>query len=197
MALPLDYSSSEGEEIPNGNHGNGTAEYSQISDYELISADDRLQASPNNSHGNGQAAQGFHPINSQEGEGLNPQTGSSSTTVVYNGMEIHVFGNVGGFADLQVGNSSVNENDSDGPEKDEEAEEEERRREEAEIAIREANMADLERRRAPLNPERRAAIINAMRGITLEGFRPDWADTVPENQWVDILRRPRESPSQR
>lgn len=197
MAIPLDYSSSEGEETPHENHGNGTTEYSQISDYEPISADDRFQAGPASSNGNGQAAHVFHPIDSQQGEGSNPQNGSSSTTVNYNGLEIHVFGNVGGFADLQIGNRSVNENDSDGPEKEEEAEEEERRREEAEIAIREANIADMERRRAPLNPERRAAIINAMRGITLEGFRPDWADTIPENQWVDHLRRPQESPNQR
>jgi hypothetical protein len=74
----------------------------------------RLKFLPDNPTRRGieQVAHGFYPINSQDDKGLNPHNDSSSTTVIYNGMEIRVFGNVNGFAYLQLGNKSVNEYDS-------------------------------------------------------------------------------------
>eukprot|EP01018_Ginkgo_biloba_P014520 Gb_37207 [translate_table: standard] len=191
MAIPVAESSPEREDQQDANHGN-EIEYSQISDYQPVSSDDPFRGSPDN--GNGQNTHGFEPINSN-GEQTNVLIGPASTTITYNGMEFHVFGNVDGLSSLHIGNGFSNGNDLAGLDTEEE-EEEERLREEAEIAIREANRADMERRNAPLHPERSSAIMNAMRGISLQGFQPDWADRIPEDQWVNQLRGSRDSPSQ-
>ncbi|KAF5185698.1 serine/threonine-protein kinase rio2 [Thalictrum thalictroides] len=74
-------------------------------------------------------------------------------------------------------------------EEDESADEEEVRirAEAAERAFRE----DENRRNAPLPAENATRIMDAMRGISLgSGFTPpDWANRVPEDQWIDQLRR--------
>ncbi|KAL2623058.1 hypothetical protein R1flu_003263 [Riccia fluitans] len=84
--------------------------------------------------------------------------------VTVNDMEFHVYGNVSGLELLTL-NSDREENlhlaDSD------EEEEEERRRAEAERAIDEANRAHEARRAAPIPPENRARILNAMKEFEL------------------------------
>lgn len=70
----------------------------------------------------------------------------------------------------------------------EEAEEEERMRQ-LEASISRAFSEDEKRRSAPLTPENAAMILDAMRGVIFQGMAPDWAVQVPEDQWVDRLRR--------
>ncbi|XP_050367487.1 uncharacterized protein LOC126785865 [Argentina anserina] len=57
-------------------------------------------------------------------------------------------------------------------------------------AIRE----DESRRNAPLTPENATRVMEAMRGISFAGVAPDWAERIPEENWIDRLRRLRQSP---
>ncbi|PIA37490.1 hypothetical protein AQUCO_03000221v1 [Aquilegia coerulea] len=95
---------------------------------------------------------------------------------------------------FHVGLSNGDDRRIDLNEDDESAEEEEMRRraEAAERAFRE----DENRRNAPLSAENATRIMDAMRGISLgSGFTPpDWANRVPEDQWIDQLRRLRVQP---
>lgn len=52
---------------------------------------------------------------------------------------------------------------------------------------------DESRRNAPLTPENATRVMEAMRGISFAGVAPDWADRVPEDHWIDRLRRLRQS----
>ncbi|KAI3891760.1 hypothetical protein MKX03_020898 [Papaver bracteatum] len=47
---------------------------------------------------------------------------------------------------------------------------------------------DENRRKTPLTPENSNRIMDAMRGISLQGFVPDWSNQVPESNWIDQLR---------
>jgi hypothetical protein len=44
---------------------------------------------------------------------------------------------------------------------------------------------------APLPAARCEIIKNAMQNISLGGFRPDWANHIPEDQWVSCLKNRR------
>ncbi|XP_022861923.1 uncharacterized protein LOC111382244 [Olea europaea var. sylvestris] len=78
-----------------------------------------------------------------------------------------------------------------------EDEEEERSREtsESERAIERAFREDERRRQAPLTSENASRVMEAMRGVSFGGFTPDWAGRIPEDRWIDQLRRLRQSPS--
>ncbi|XP_028768920.1 uncharacterized protein LOC114747717 isoform X2 [Neltuma alba] len=73
-----------------------------------------------------------------------------------------------------------------------EDEEEERMREASERAIRMAFREDENRRNAPLSVENATRVREAMRGVSFGGIVPDWAAHVPEDRWIDQLRRLRE-----
>ncbi|KAJ4725496.1 serine/threonine-protein kinase rio2 [Melia azedarach] len=72
-----------------------------------------------------------------------------------------------------------------------EDEEEERMREESESesAIMRAFTDDENRRNAPLSQDNAMRVMEAMRGVSLGGLAPDWANQVPEDRWMDQLRR--------
>ncbi|XP_078435698.1 uncharacterized protein LOC144706575 [Wolffia australiana] len=70
------------------------------------------------------------------------------------------------------------------PEEDD-AEEEREREANAARAFRE----DESRRIAPLGQENAARIMDAMNGVSFPGIPPDWADQLPEEQWLEYLRR--------
>ncbi|RWW40922.1 hypothetical protein BHE74_00053623 [Ensete ventricosum] len=74
---------------------------------------------------------------------------------------------------------------------DEEADEESVRQ--REVSISRAFREDERRRSSPLTPENAARVLDAMRGVAFQGVPPDWAERVPEDQWVDRLRRMRGS----
>ncbi|KAM5583086.1 hypothetical protein ABKV19_003147 [Rosa sericea] len=61
-------------------------------------------------------------------------------------------------------------------------------------AITRAIREDESRRHAPLTPENATRVMEAMRGISFVGVAPDWADRIPEENWIDRLRRLRQSP---
>ncbi|PRQ34662.1 hypothetical protein RchiOBHm_Chr5g0071561 [Rosa chinensis] len=61
-------------------------------------------------------------------------------------------------------------------------------------AITRAIREDESRRHAPLTPETATRVMEAMRGISFAGVAPDWADRIPEENWIDRLRRLRQSP---
>ncbi|XWS74400.1 hypothetical protein CRYUN_Cryun02cG0212200 [Craigia yunnanensis] len=73
-----------------------------------------------------------------------------------------------------------------------EEEEEERMREASDTAIRRAFREDESRRNAPLTPEIAMRVMEAMRGVSFTGLTPDWANQVPEDRWIDQLRRLRQ-----
>ena len=75
---------------------------------------------------------------------------------------------------------------------EEEEEEEERMREASDTAIRRAFREDEGRRNAPLTPEIAMRVREAMRGVSFAGLTPDWANQVPEDRWIDQLRRLRQ-----
>ncbi|KAK9168040.1 hypothetical protein Syun_000180 [Stephania yunnanensis] len=56
-------------------------------------------------------------------------------------------------------------------------------------AISRAFTEDDRRRSAPLTPEAATRIRDAMRGVSFGGTTPDWAHSVPEDRWIDQLRR--------
>jgi solute carrier family 25 iron transporter 28/37 len=53
---------------------------------------------------------------------------------------------------------------------------------------------DESRRNAPLTPENATRVMEAMRGVSLGSFVPDWAGGVGGEQWIDELRRLRQPP---
>ncbi|GAB4824313.1 hypothetical protein Ancab_007201 [Ancistrocladus abbreviatus] len=71
---------------------------------------------------------------------------------------------------------------------------EERRRAELDAAMRRAFEEDENRRYAPLTADTAMRVMEAMRGVSFGGFTPDWARRVPEDQWIDQLRRLGQSP---
>ncbi|KAI3951380.1 hypothetical protein MKW92_048268 [Papaver armeniacum] len=71
---------------------------------------------------------------------------------------------------------------------DEEEEEEVIEDESTNSEISRAFREDENRRKAPLTPENSNRIMDAMRGISLQGFVPDWSNQVPESNWIDQLR---------
>lgn len=133
-----------------------------------------------------EASTGYNPIANgavdENGTRQTERPRSQGTVVNINGVEVTVYGNIQGLEFLNLGNSTGPEVDVDAVDSEEE-EEESRQRVEAERAIREAEEADLARRSAPLPAEQCQTIRNAMRGITLD-FRPDWAGSIPEQEWM-------------
>ncbi|KAM4083531.1 hypothetical protein ACB094_08G064400 [Castanea mollissima] len=101
-----------------------------------------------------------------------------------------------GFHRLPNGISSLEI--TDGVEhEDEEGEnenEEEESREIPDSATVRAFSEDESRRNAPLSPENATRVMEAMRGVSFGGVAPDWVGLVPEDQWIDRLRRLREPP---
>lgn len=109
---------------------------------------------------------------------------NSGNVVSMNGIGTHIYGDLGrlGFSSTTCqGDVTILDTD--------EEEEEEMRSIQAEVAIREAIEADEVRRSAQLPPEQCGAIKDAMRGISLGNFRPDWADQIPEEEWMKELKR--------
>ncbi|KAL0378601.1 UNVERIFIED_CONTAM: hypothetical protein Sradi_3165600 [Sesamum radiatum] len=93
-----------------------------------------------------------------------------------------------GWGWVENGVSSLDLSDKD-HESDEEEEEEEEEAMESERAIERAFREDERRRNAPLTAENAVRLMEAMRGISFGGGAPDWAGQVPEDQWIDRLRR--------
>lgn len=106
-----------------------------------------------------------------------------------NGTDFHFHPLPNGYAD-RVGNEISSIDLSDGEEKENnegvEVDGEEEVASESEIvrAFRE----DESRRNAPLRPEAAARVMEAMRGVSFSGLTPDWANRVPEDQWINQLR---------
>ncbi|KAI5576772.1 hypothetical protein POPTR_009G077700v4 [Populus trichocarpa] len=91
-------------------------------------------------------------------------------------------------------NEDVEGKSSSSEDGDEEELEEERVGEESETAILRAFREDESRRNAPLTPENATRVMEAMRGVSLGSFVPDWAGGVGGEQWIDELRRLRQPP---
>ncbi|PPD66692.1 hypothetical protein GOBAR_DD36426 [Gossypium barbadense] len=51
---------------------------------------------------------------------------------------------------------------------------------------------DERRRNAPLTAENAMRVREAMRGVAFAGLTPDWANQIPEDRWIDQLRRLRQ-----
>ncbi|KZV25754.1 hypothetical protein F511_04815 [Dorcoceras hygrometricum] len=66
---------------------------------------------------------------------------------------------------------------------------------ESERAIERAFIEDERRRHAPLTAENAGRVMEAMREVSLGGPPPDWVGLVPEDQWLERLRRLSRQPS--
>ncbi|GAB4860253.1 hypothetical protein Ancab_011733 [Ancistrocladus abbreviatus] len=88
----------------------------------------------------------------------------------------------------------ANADDEDGDEDLNEETRMKRRRAESDSAMRRAFEEDDSRRNEPLTAENAMRVVEAMRGVSFEGFAPDWVRRIPEDQWVDHLRRLRQFP---
>lgn len=123
-------------------------------------------------------------------EGMENEGSASISNVVHiDGMEIHVYGPLAG---LHLSSHSDNNLDTGDDEEiiDVEADVDEIERQRTEdAAFHRAKEADDARRLAPLPPDRCQAIKKAMQSISLGGFQPEWADKVPEEQWINRIRR--------
>ncbi|XP_010521987.1 PREDICTED: uncharacterized protein LOC104800770 [Tarenaya hassleriana] len=86
--------------------------------------------------------------------------------------------------------SSIGLNGGSEQKSDSEEEEEE---EMPEMAIGRAFGEDERQRRSPLTAENATRVMDAMRGISFPGTAPDWVSEVPEDRWIDHLRRLRSS----
>jgi hypothetical protein len=94
-----------------------------------------------------------------------------------------------GIASLQV-NDDVEEKSSE----DEEEERMGPMLEASDSDILRAFREDESRRNAPLTTENATRVMEAMRGVSFGGVAPDWVGQVPEDQWIDRLRRLRQPP---
>ncbi|XP_057774778.1 uncharacterized protein LOC130993758 [Salvia miltiorrhiza] len=72
---------------------------------------------------------------------------------------------------------------------DEDVEKEVEEATESERAIERAFREDEARRNAPLTAENSGRVMDAMRRISFGGGAPDWTGQIPEDQWIDRLRR--------
>ncbi|KAK2642927.1 hypothetical protein Ddye_024690 [Dipteronia dyeriana] len=63
-----------------------------------------------------------------------------------------------------------------------------------ESAVTRAFREDENRRNAPLTPENATRVMDAMRGVSFSGSAPDWINMIPEDRWMDQLRRIRQPP---
>ncbi|KAI5081135.1 hypothetical protein GOP47_0004318 [Adiantum capillus-veneris] len=114
----------------------------------------------------------------------NPNNGGRHV-VHFDGTEIHVYGQLAGlqlFANTHHTNPSYEEEDD----VDDIVETE--RQHEEDIAVLRAKEEELACRSAPLPLERCEAIRIAMQSISLGGYRPEWADKIPEERWLHRLR---------
>ncbi|XP_061359938.1 uncharacterized protein LOC133303982 [Gastrolobium bilobum] len=113
------------------------------------------------------------------------------------GVEFHQLPNgySSGHGVAENGISSLDLNDDvEHKSSDEEEEEEERSGEEFESAIRSALREDENRRNAPLTVDNATRVMEAMRGVSFAGVAPDWVAQIPEDSWIDHLRRLRQPP---
>lgn len=115
--------------------------------------------------------------------------GNDGHVVYFDGMEIHVYGQLAGLQLSSYSNSNVGNNDDDEGLGVEDIVDESERQLAEDAAFQRAKEADDARRSAPLPPDRCQTIKTAMQSISLGGFRPKWADRVPEDQWINRLRK--------
>ncbi|XP_047954773.1 uncharacterized protein LOC125200960 [Salvia hispanica] len=87
-----------------------------------------------------------------------------------------------GWLENGVSSLDISDDDDDAEKEVEEATESER-------AIERAFREDEARRNAPLTAENTGRVMDAMRQISFGGGAPDWAGQIPEDQWIDRLRR--------
>ncbi|MCO5552417.1 hypothetical protein L7F22_005928 [Adiantum nelumboides] len=116
----------------------------------------------------------------------NHATDNGEHVVHFEGMEIHVYGQLAG---LQLSAPPHHAHNSYGAEDNVDDIDETERQHEEDTAMRRVKEEEHAHRSAPLPPERCEAIKTAMESISLGGYRPEWADSIPEEQWLNRLRR--------
>lgn len=132
-----------------------------------------------------EALEYYQPISSVDDDGSSDGEHGVELQQLPNGYGLHG-GAENGISTLDL-NDGVEQKSSD------EDEEEERSGEEFENEIRRALREDENRRTAPLTTENTARVMEAMRGISFVGEVPQWASQVPEDRWIDQIRRRRQS----
>ncbi|XAR60781.1 hypothetical protein NMG60_11034284 [Bertholletia excelsa] len=130
----------------------------------------------------------YQPIAAAEDYEDVPDEASADRHSDNDGFHFHQLPN-GDANRIENGVASLDLSDDEDGKISEEEDEEERMREASDSAIVRAFREDESRRNAPLTPETATRVMEAMRGISFGGLAPDWAGQVPEDQWIDQLRR--------
>lgn len=173
-----------------------------ISRNELSRADNRGDSDSDSSD---EIPDYYQPISSDNGEGnddenLDSDSNSNEPNINgYHTIHPHSHSSLSNGHDYQNGIRSLNlisedQEERESEEHEEEEEEEERRRAESDWAIRRAFEEDESRRNAPLPAENAVRVMEAMRGVSFSGLAPDWASRIPEDHWLDQVRRLRQPP---
>ncbi|XP_052175843.1 protein bfr2 [Diospyros lotus] len=152
------------EEDTGGSDSDGSPEY-----YQPISAGD-----------------GDEDVSYQSSSDLESYGGESSSHPLANG---YAHGVVDEISSINLSDDEERKSSDDDAKEEEEEEEEMRMREASDSAILRAFREDESRRNAPLPAETASRVMEAMRGVSFSGSAPVWADRVPEDQWINQLRR--------
>ncbi|CAK9174215.1 unnamed protein product [Ilex paraguariensis] len=120
------------------------------------------------------------------------QSNSDQISVDNDDLNVHHLPN--GYAScVENGMSSLDLSDDE--EQGSSDEEMERIRIASDSATLRAFREDESRRNAPLTAESTMRVMEAMRGVSFAGLAPDWANQVPEDRWINRLRRLRQPPT--
>ncbi|KAF5744473.1 hypothetical protein HS088_TW07G00044 [Tripterygium wilfordii] len=144
----------------------------------------------------------YQPIspNDEEDSNSNSETEQLNSDEDHRGSNTsaHGFGNLPNGYSLHQGDNGISslhlrdtpeEPKNSSSDDDEEEDEENRMRAASDSAMLRAFRENESRRRAPLTPENAMRVREAMRGVSFGGVAPDWARAVPEDQWINQLRR--------
>jgi len=131
------------------------------------------------------ATEYYQPISAVDDDGSSDGEDANDFHQIPNGYTAHG-GAVNGISMLDLNDEGVKSSDD-------EEEEEERSVEEVENEIQRALREEERRRIAPLTAENATRVMEAMRGISFVGEAPRWVSEVPEERWIDQIRRRRQS----
>ncbi|XP_021909969.1 uncharacterized protein LOC110823798 isoform X2 [Carica papaya] len=134
----------------------------------------------------------YQPISAVDGDEENPDHQVNSDEEHYGFQVSDRRGLSNGYCahgEAEDGISSLRLQEDVEQKSDSEDEDDERMRHASDWAILRAFRTHETRRNAPLTAENVARIMETMRGVSFGGLAPDWATQVPEDRWIDQLRR--------
>ncbi|KAL8525796.1 hypothetical protein ACS0TY_015150 [Phlomoides rotata] len=142
------------------------------------SAEDNGVCGSDSESGSDDSSDYYHPISTADGGGGEEEEGGNFSDHDPN-PNFHNLLN--GWVENGVSALDLSDDEDEAKEEEEVTE--------SERAIERAFREDERRRSAPLPADNAVRVMSAMRQISFGGMAPDWAGQVPEDQWIDRLRR--------